>query len=592
MSCCAYLEFRVGNFSTPGVGGGTTFSVPASFLGGDEAGGGNQSSSRRQLAAGAAAPLDVQATQWGGNIYGFSESSAGMAGAVTSICIGGCGTTTNISEGFVFSMPTAFLAVGGGNCTTDEDCGGCPANGTAAFAYRKDCLPTGYCANSSCSCVTPYTGEHCAVEAVCKFWDEETEAYTTGTGDAPDCVVAAVGADSTTCNCSHLTDFASFQQEWVPKMNFINPFDPELFSAILADPRNLIVMLVIVAMYSLWIGGCIEGYRRDNADRHQYYMHFMAKEFGKTPLAGDIPLAAPINRIVLPEDLAKEKKAKTLGKKKQRLSKALRRMEKLNKRRKTAKKDGDTVHLEGLDVDIALQKKRLKYLRPHPVVRFFLKVQEGIRKFAIKFKLAIIEAHPWLSCVFVNPDDRFTRPQRITVLACILFGTIALEGFFFDDGFPRCLPADNGYPDCGDWTTNFGTCAGLADGGDDGRRRALQAASNSSNNTAPAALGVFSCPDSIGGPGSPDNNYAIGSVPACDACIEQLGGGGDDDDGEDDDDGDDDDGEEEVEWRKIIVTAILCSVIMLPADRIFVTMFEKVTKRPISRGCICHSILI
>eukprot|EP01052_Picozoa_sp_SAG31_P005426 SAG31_NODE_238_length_19470_cov_8.921532_10_plen_203_part_00 len=186
----------------------------------------------------------------------------------------------------------------------------------------------------------------------------------------------------------------------------------------------------------------------------------------------------------------------------------------------------------------------------------------------------------------------------------IIFGTVALEAFFFDDGFPRCLPADNGYPNCGAWIGHFEQCAGLADA--DRRRLAAETGNFSENLTAMGpTVNNFPCPGNIDGYGSPDNNYVIGSVASCDICIQSHFSSLPDSEEsieevwnkqnlhactafsvcqwlwsqirptcslsltwhQDD---------ETVEWKKIITTAVMVSVIMLPADRIFVTMFEKV----------------
>ena len=82
------------------------------------------------------------------------------------------------------------------------------------------------------------------------------------------------------CNCTHLTDFASFEEEWLPQMNFVNPFDPALLTAFMADPRNIVVLILLVTLYGMWIVGTIVGYKRDKRDRHQLYMQEIAASFG------------------------------------------------------------------------------------------------------------------------------------------------------------------------------------------------------------------------------------------------------------------------------------------------------------------------
>eukprot|EP01052_Picozoa_sp_SAG31_P005427 SAG31_NODE_238_length_19470_cov_8.921532_11_plen_2902_part_00 len=327
-------SFAEQNFSTPGPHGTvTTFSMPDSLLGIVPGTGTNQSNRRRlEFADG---PVDVQATMWGDNIHKHSETSAGMTGTVTSICIGGCVSSTVISDGFVFSMPTDFLSVGGGACANHADCG-CLKPPTLSISAAEDC--TGICINSTCQCRAPYTGEHCTVQAQCKFWDVETETYTTGTGKRPDCVVVDVHTDSITCNCTHLTDFASFQDEWIPSMNFINPFDAELFSAIFADPRNIVIVVVIVSMYAMWIWGCIEGYRRDSMDRHNFYMQEVSRQFGKSSLTNSTHIPVAVHQTLNLDDQEKEAAKKKAQQKVEQIERAKKRMEKLNLRKTQAAK--------------------------------------------------------------------------------------------------------------------------------------------------------------------------------------------------------------------------------------------------------------
>ena len=78
--------------------------------------------------------------------------------------------------------------------------------------------------------------------------------------------------DDRGCHCTHLTDFASEAEEWLPPIALPNPFDAGLIDAFLADPRNLVIAMIILSMYIFWVYACIEGYGMDKRERHQNYM--------------------------------------------------------------------------------------------------------------------------------------------------------------------------------------------------------------------------------------------------------------------------------------------------------------------------------
>ena len=106
--------------------------------------------------------------------------------------------------------------------------------------------------------------------------------------------------------------------------------------------------------------------------------------------------------------------------------------------------------------------------------------------------------HPWISCIFVDPDDTFTRPQRTTVLMTVIFGNLCIAAILED--VPQCLPSDLGYPDCVGFQEEL-------------------------------------------------------------ALIEANGTALDD--------------EDDTNWKQFFTTIVIISVCMLPCDRVFVTMFEK-----------------
>ena len=62
-----------------------------------------------------------------------------------------------------------------------------------------------------------------------------------------------------------------------------------------------------------------------------------------------------------------------------------------------------------------------------------------------RVRLVLKDNHPWLSCIFIDPDDTFTRPQRTTVLFCVIFGTLMLDG---ESRPTAAIPMESPYCSC------------------------------------------------------------------------------------------------------------------------------------------------
>lgn len=484
--------------------------------------------------------VDLKATQWGTNIYGFSGTSVGIKSAITSIELSV--STDNSPEPFMIGIPTSPPAeVGGAACTVDSNC-------TA---------PRGYCTDDGvCMCAAPYTGSDCSDTAVCKFWDTVEEQFSSA-----GCIVADVRPTVTMCNCTHLTDFASFEEEWLPQMNFVNPFDPALLTAFMADPRNIVVLILLVTLYGMWIVGTIVGYKRDKRDRHQLYMQEIAASFG-----GKVDQWSGTQReqaqIVLPEDNAAETQRKEKEAEEKERRRMKRRQRKLEKRRDELRNTRDAAHrdpemLAAIEDEIAdLIEAHLAAEKGNVCVRQACRFCGWCKGLGPAMGSGIAEAHPWASVIFVNADDRFTRPQRAAVLFCVIFGTIALGAFLMEG--PRCMPEDLGYPNCAGWQGCLVECQDEEDpDGADGRL--LSNATNSSSVHA-------------GPPCSAEDE--AGEAASCAYCISRCLAAAKAAEGEEEEDG----GMEEGAWKKIITTACIVSVLMLPADRLFVAMFEQVTE--------------
>jgi hypothetical protein len=262
-----------------------------------------------------------------------------------------------------------------------------------------------------CECSLPFFGHRCTEEAFCKYWNYATESWSTD-----GCVVAGISRTSIVCKCTHLTDFASFSEEFLPQPNLINPFDGEILSAFFSDPRNMVVLVLIASVYFLYSISVCYGWSMDRAERHEHYMERV--------VTLDLKPYEP------PEDASKNSaySGPHVGK-------------------------ATMLAMAQLHLSPGVNNRNSRYrnvVKKRTCCSFFSSCFKSCRESAAslgpKFKKSIQTNHSWIACIFVNAEDEFTRPQRVTVLMSVVMGTIFIASLFFEG--PRCMPADEGYPDC------------------------------------------------------------------------------------------------------------------------------------------------
>jgi|EP01049_Picozoa_sp_SAG25_P002105 hypothetical protein len=294
-------------------------------------------------------------------------------------------------------------------------------------------------------------------------------------------------------------------------MNFVNPFEVNIIDSITADPRNAIPLSIVGSLYLIYIYGVCWGWRKDRRERHQTYMAQTVLAAFAAPGAEkpvqDLPSgnkSDSVHRAMLDDLQAIDfdqllARAQGVGLEPEELERAL-----TSKRPKEAISllivhrqtallsqvhlaHGVTSRKHGRMLNPVrrphskLHRLRTQYTRLVSSVASRCKCRCG--ELARKISKASKRDHPWISCAFVDAEDVFTRPQRVTVLMCVVMGTLAIASFFFDvDEFEEEAEAE-------------------------------------------------------------------------------AGGDGED---------------EEVEWKKVITTALVVAVLMSPCDRLFVTMFRHV----------------
>jgi hypothetical protein len=550
--------------------------------------------------------------------------------------------TQNLADPVVVYLPRTVVGDNhtGSSCRSNRECN--YPSGTCANMTNVTVPPGVTELRGTCQCVFNFEGAKCDQEIRCKYWDFAAETWS-----SKGCIVVNVTTSCTQCHCSHLTDFASAADEWVPQLNLPNPADMDIVGTFMADPRNIVILAILLSMYIFWIYFCITGYRKDQEERHQHYMgtvvekmqrvggirwlgavkpqetEQVADEEAVTEPAKWATAVAPrqstsakaisakddeVSSAILVESLAdsgqsegqldampeeeempfklpKEGAIELMIDRAHELKDvaavgrmdpfceviyAMHHSKEQRHHSRTRKHAGRTPHfrdrmifqvvkncttldLELWDADVAgadefigrgkvdllpffkspehshtlwvkLSDRHANTYNGEVMLHvkytaqqrtgFMTKVVFCARWFADigpKMWDSMKENHPWISCIFVDPDEEFTRPQRVTILMAVILGNFCIAAILLET--PPCLPtnADGtpnpGYPDC-----------------------AAYEACNPEDHAD-----VY--------PDCPEEEEDEG----CDATC----------------------------WKQMFTTIVIISVILLPCDRTFIFMFEK-----------------
>eukprot|EP00736_Rhodelphis_marinus_P013075 Rmarinus@m.15360 len=131
----------------------------------------------------------------------------------------------------------------------------------------------GTCVDGECVCNLGYMGFDCSQEVVCRWWDPDTCDWST-----EGCWIVESTTEHAVCNCTHLTDFATYFEESQPKLNIVNPFDPNALSSLATDPRNAIALAIVGAVWVAYFLALMYGRRRDRQDKRQKYINQLKRK--------------------------------------------------------------------------------------------------------------------------------------------------------------------------------------------------------------------------------------------------------------------------------------------------------------------------
>ena len=220
--------------------------------------------------------VGAQTVGWRVNPFEFDSGSAALDSDVSSLTL--TSPSDALSEPVVIMLPRSGARhdESPAACESDSECtspsGFCalqpqsgvlcagpddPCSAVGMVSARNctgaaaTCVPltneTGTMPNITglCECQPGYQGARCQEQVECRYWDFLQERWSTD-----GCSVSPNSSSSCTiCECTHLTDFASAAEEWIPPLNLVNPFEVDLLGAFTADPRNIVVLALILSIY-------------------------------------------------------------------------------------------------------------------------------------------------------------------------------------------------------------------------------------------------------------------------------------------------------------------------------------------------------
>ena len=208
----------------------------------------------------------------------------------------------------------------------------------------------------------------------CRFWDPEISAWSDR-----GLIEIERGADYVLCETIHLSVFGISADDILPEFNFVNPItDLDLFSTL--DLQNALAVFVVAFLVTGFALLNFIGYRKDVRDRRRAKTEARLSQIDARMAKGNMELAikksGQSTALVLPDkpDKAAGSKSDLLG-------------------------GGD---------------------------------EDDVNKtFMEKVGVAMTRDHNVTQIIAVKPEDPFTRPQRLTVMLCLILGQTAVAAVFF-----------------------------------------------------------------------------------------------------------------------------------------------------------------
>eukprot|EP00944_MAST-04C_sp_MAST-4C-sp1_P000750 g750.t1 len=242
---------------------------------------------------------------------------------------------------------------------------------------------------------------------VCSYWDKDMNKGSGGWS------TRGVINDGGICYTSHLTDFSPAGDTSGPEINAVDPIaDASKITKL--DTNNMGPVIILGVLWFLYLAGCISGAVMDTKERKQW-----REEQRKERRA---------SRKEIREQMRQKRKLRAISKTNANPLEP----DSLDQRSDANKKNPTKSKWKIAQASVVVaEEKESGASAAWGAVLDQLSFGDHLDNVKDTIIDEFKEGHSLFSIWYVKPDDRYTRPQRLTVLMALILGQTALSALFF-----------------------------------------------------------------------------------------------------------------------------------------------------------------
>jgi hypothetical protein len=304
--------------------------------------------------------------------------------------------------------------------------GACPLTGNVTVACDVPWWSNTSVANRSVVCETK-------AQPTCRFWDAELKAWS-GQG----CVLKSFTPFNTTCECTHLTSFAStagvIGDEFSAVLGSADKlFDPSYLA------RNLVIVGTFGGMFVVFVSALIWGWQKDKNEKKNHDQNENVRK-QKAALHDVMKRGSGVNVAA----------AKMLGNRNASIQ-ARRESEQEEQSKKNPK--FHSAAYNGLMTSLG------PLISGTETMTEWLPAAYRPRKLMTQFCEAVKTEHKWFSVVWLS-DRYFTRPRRVIFLYSSVMAVFFTNALLYN--YKNSGSSDPNYDPCGVHSSDFSTARAIA----------------------------------------------------------------------------------------------------------------------------------
>jgi hypothetical protein len=349
----------------------------------------------------------------GGSDKGGFDLPGGMLNGVN-----GTGDSVDSAQAGYAKNPYAYSEATSAAEANTAVCG-LKMKGAGGAKLDIDNLPAGSLIGVSCGVPNDMT--------VCSYWDKEINKGAGGWS------TKGVINDGGICYTSHLTDFSPVGDTSGPQVNAVDPIaDASKLSKL--DTNNMGPLIILGVLWFIYLAGCISGAYMDGKQRKEW-----REEQRKERRA---------SRKEIRDQMRQKRKLRAISKTNANPLDVEKNEDKKKNEEDGDRKDKSTNKAASLlsgkgggkmskwkiaqaSVVVADEEKESGASAAWGAVLEQLSFGDHIDNVKDTIVDEFKEGHSLFSIWYVKPDDRYTRPQRLTVLMALILGQTALSALFF-----------------------------------------------------------------------------------------------------------------------------------------------------------------